>query len=82
MTSRGLAEDRREDHVPEIRDRSDEVYVAAVRAQSFEQKLRASEALRALAWQRVAGSIRGAHPQWSDADVQQQVREVFLRGCA
>jgi hypothetical protein len=66
----------------EVGDRSEEVYAAAVRALSLEQKLRISEGLRALAWRRVAGTVRRAHPQWSDDEVQQQVREVFLRGCA
>ena len=66
----------------DVRDRSEEVYVAAVRALSFERKLRVSEGLRALAWRRVAGTVRREHPHWSDAEVQQQVREVFLRGCA
>ena len=66
----------------DVRDRSDEVYAAAVRALSFEQKLSVSEELRALAWRRVAGTVRSEHPQWSDAEVEQQVREVFLRGCA
>lgn len=65
-----------------VRDRSDEVYASAVRALSLEQKLRVSEELRALAWKRVAGSIGVAHPQWSEDEIQQQVREVFLRGCA
>ena len=66
----------------EVRDRSAEVYAAAVRALTFEQKLRVSEGLRNLAWQVVAGRIRREHPGWSEDEVQQQVREVFFRGCA
>jgi hypothetical protein len=82
MTQGRPAADVPHGRVPEVRDRSAEVYAEAVRALSLEQKLRISEGLRALAWRRVAGTIRGAHPEWSDAEVEQQVREVFLRGCA
>lgn len=66
----------------EARDRSEEVYAAAVRALTFEQKLRVSEGLRSLAWQVVAGRVRRDHPGWTEDEVQQQVREVFFRGCA
>jgi hypothetical protein len=60
-------------------DRSADVYEAALRSVSFEQKLRVSEDLRALAWLLQANAVRREHPEWSDDQVEQQVREVFLR---
>lgn len=64
------------------RDDSEAVYAAAVRALSFEEKLKASEVLRDAAWQMAAAAVRRAHPEWPESDVEQQVREVFLRGSA
>jgi hypothetical protein len=64
------------------RSEGDAVYVAAVRALSFQEKLRASEALRQAAWEMGAAAVRHAHPEWPESDVTQQVREVFLRGSA
>ena len=61
---------------------AEEIHVAAVRAASFEQKLRAAESLRDAAWALAAAAVRRAHPTWSESDVAQQVREVFLRGSA
>jgi hypothetical protein len=65
-----------------VRDDGEAVYAAAVRALSFEEKLRASEVLRDAAWEMAAAAVRRAHPEWPESDVVQQVREVFLRGSA
>jgi hypothetical protein len=48
-----------------------------IRAMSPEQKIRASEALRAAAWALKATWIRDQHPAWSEADVQDAVRRWF-----
>jgi hypothetical protein len=44
---------------------------------SAEEKIRASEALRAAAWAIKAVWIRNQHPEWSEADVQDAVRRWF-----
>jgi hypothetical protein len=62
-----------------VRDRAAEVYWSAVRAMSLEQKLRVAEGLRQVAWQMQANQVRARHPDWSLEEVEQQVREVFLR---
>jgi hypothetical protein len=48
-----------------------------IRAMSAEEKIRASEALRAAAWALKAAWIRSQHPAWSEADVQDAVRRWF-----
>lgn len=64
------------------RDRSAEVYAAAVRGMTLEQKLRVSEGLRDLAWQAKAASLARRHPDWPAQEVDKRVREVFLGGRA
>ena len=48
-----------------------------IRAMTPEQKLRASEALYAAAWDLKAAWLRSRHPEWSDDDVQDEVRRLF-----
>jgi len=48
-----------------------------IRAMSPEQKVRASEALRAAAWDLKAAWIRSLHPELSEAAVQDAVRRCF-----
>jgi hypothetical protein len=48
-----------------------------IRAMSAEEKIRASERLRAAAWALKAAWIRSQHPEWSEADVQDAVRRWF-----
>lgn len=63
-------------------DRSAEVYAAAVRALTLEQKLRVSEGLREVAWRVKAGSLARRHPEWSKEELNRRVGEAFLRGRA
>lgn len=63
-------------------DRSAQIYEEALRSMTFEQKLRVSEDLRALAWALQANAVQREHPEWSDLQVEQQVREIFLRASA
>lgn len=48
-----------------------------IRTMSAEEKVRASEALRAATWTLKAAWIRNQHPEWSEADVQDAVRRWF-----
>jgi hypothetical protein len=59
-------------------DRSAEVYASALKAMSLEQRLRVSEDLRSLAWEIKARLVRAQHPAWTEAQIQQQVSEIFL----
>jgi hypothetical protein len=63
-------------------DRSAEVYANALRAMSLAERLRVSEDLRAQAWEAKVRRVRELHPEWSEAEVQQQVSEIFLRASA
>ncbi|MBI4499949.1 MAG: hypothetical protein HY700_02190 [Gemmatimonadetes bacterium] len=63
----------------EPQDRSAEVYAEAIRAMPLERKLRVSEDLRRLAWELKTSVIRRTHPEWSETQVQAQVREILLR---
>jgi hypothetical protein len=53
-----------------------------IRAMSPEEKLRASEALRAAAWDLKAAWIRSRHPDWSENTVQDAVRRWFRDAAA
>ena len=48
-----------------------------IRAMTPEQKLRASEALYAAAWDLKAAWIRSRHPELSESEIQDQVRGLF-----
>jgi len=48
-----------------------------IRAMSMEEKIRASEALRAAAWDLKAAWIRSRHPELSDEEVRDAVRKWF-----
>lgn len=53
-----------------------------IRAMSPEQKLRASEALRAAAWELKAAWLRSQHPNWGEDEVQDAVRRWFRDAAA
>ncbi len=63
-------------------DRSAEVYAAAVRGMTLEQKLRVSEGLRETAWQVKRGSLERRHPEWSREELDRRVAEAFQHGRA
>lgn len=48
-----------------------------IRSMTAEQKIRASEALRAAAWDLKAAWIRSRHPELSESEVQDVVRRCF-----
>jgi hypothetical protein len=48
-----------------------------VRAMSPEEKIRASESLRAAAWELKAAWIRSRHPELAESEVQDDVRRWF-----
>jgi hypothetical protein len=53
-------------------------YVDALRRLSGEQKLRAAFALYWSARNLKAAALHEQHPDWSDEQVQQRVKEIFL----
>jgi hypothetical protein len=53
-------------------------YIAALRRLSGEQKLRAAFGLYWSARKLKAAAIREQHPAWTEEQVQQRVKEIFL----
>jgi hypothetical protein len=53
-------------------------YVAALRRMTGEQKLRAAFALYWSARNIKAAARRDQHPDWTDEQIQQRVKEIFL----
>jgi hypothetical protein len=43
-----------------------------------EQKLRIAADLRDCAWELKAAGLRGQHPDWSEKEIQEKVKEIFL----
>ena len=60
-------------------DRSAEVYAEAVRRMNAEAKLEVARGLRELAWELKAAHFRNQHPDLPEPEVQELVRQVFLR---
>lgn len=46
----------------------------------FSQKLELMSDLRALAWNLKMARIRSQHPEWTEAQIQDEVRKIFLHG--
>ncbi len=42
------------------------------------QKWKAVQQLREIAWAIKTAGVRSLHPEWSDKEVQQEVRRIFL----
>lgn len=53
-------------------------YVAALRSMSGPQKLRAAFRLYWGARKLKAARLRQQHPEWSEEQVQQRVKEIFM----
>jgi hypothetical protein len=53
-------------------------YVAVLRRMTGEQKLRAAFALYWSARNIKAAAFRDQHPDWTDEQIQQRVKEIFL----
>jgi hypothetical protein len=52
----------------------------ALRALTVEERLVIADSLRQFAWRLKASVIAGRHPELSEAELQQRVREAFARG--
>jgi hypothetical protein len=57
-------------------------YIATLRRMTGAQKLRKAFQLYWGARKVKAARIRQQHPDWSEAQVQQQVKEIFMHGLA
>ena len=55
-----------------------EEHLAILRAMTPEQKLRAASSLYWTARNLKAAGVRLAHPDWSEAQVQEEVRRIFF----
>jgi len=54
-------------------------YYRAVRGMTAEQKLASAEALWYAAWELKVAGVRLQHPEWSDSQLADRVRQLFLR---
>lgn len=61
---------------------SDTVYLTILRKQTPSQKLAAIHQLRQTAWAMKAAWIRRCEPLLSEDEVQERVRQLFLRAIA
>jgi hypothetical protein len=52
--------------------------IEAYRRMSPERKLEVAAELRRAAWDLKAAGIRGQHPDWTEQQVHNEVRRVFL----
>jgi hypothetical protein len=52
--------------------------VAAFRRMTPAEKLEIALQLRQAAWELKAAGLRTQHPEWSEEQVQESVREIFL----
>ncbi|MBL9116191.1 MAG: hypothetical protein JNJ83_14385 [Verrucomicrobiaceae bacterium] len=57
-------------------------YIATLRRLTGEQKLRTSFQLYWGARKLKAARVREQHPDWSEVQVQQRVKEIFMNGLA
>ena len=53
-------------------------YVASLRRMTGEQKWRTAFGLYWSARKLKAAAVRDQHPEWSDAQVEQRVKEIFM----
>jgi len=57
-------------------------YVSVLRKLSGEQKLRSAFALYWSARELKAAALRAQHPDWSEEEIQDRVKEIFLHATA
>jgi hypothetical protein len=57
-------------------------YIAILRRLTGAEKLRAAAGLYWFARRLKAAAIRQQHPDWTEDQVQDRVKEIFLRGTA
>lgn len=65
--------------LPSMHPEAARIKLESLRALSVEQRLRVAESLRAFAWELQSSMIAERHPELSQAEVQQRVREAFRR---
>lgn len=53
--------------------------IEAFRRMTPAQKLEIATRLRQAAWDIKAAAVRQRHPDWTEKQIQQEVRDVFLR---
>ena len=59
-------------------DSSDDIGLQILKKLTPEQKLRAAERLYWSAWQLKAAGVRAQNPHWTEKEVQEAVRSIFL----
>lgn len=64
----------------DLRPDANRAYLELLRRQTPSQKMRAIHGLRCTAWRLKAAWIRQCEPQLSTAQVEERVRQAFLRG--
>jgi hypothetical protein len=57
-------------------------YIAALRRTSGAQKLRTAFQLYWGARRIKAAGLRKQNPEWSEEQIQQRVKEIFMNGCS
>lgn len=57
-------------------------YIAILRRLTGAEKLRTASGLYWFARRLKAAAIRQQHPEWTEEQVQDRVKEIFLRGTA
>lgn len=68
--------------IPDMSPEAAARYDRAVRDMTPEQKLASAEALWHTAWQLKVAGVRMQHPEWSETQVVDQVRQLFLRAAS
>ena len=61
------------DHEQEARQRQIEIYRAMTPAEKYRQIMQ----LRAFAWEVKRAGVKSMHPDWTDEQVEAEVREIF-----
>jgi hypothetical protein len=56
-------------------------YLSSLRRMTGQQKLRTSFAMYWAARKLKAAAIRQKHPEWSEAQVTEKVKDIFLHAC-
>ena len=61
---------------------AERIQIEGYRAMTPGRKLELAAGLRQFAWEIKASGLRRSHPEWSEAEVQAAVREIFRRAAA